>query len=125
MESKIKLHPYYALVAIVLTVAVFYVSLLPKQEIPEVNLLQVDKLVHFTLYFLLTVIYFFGFFRTKNNSLWQKLTPALVAISIGLIVEFLQHFATSTRFFDVFDIFANALGAFFGFYLLKKLSLTS
>lgn len=123
MESPIKWHLNYAVIAIVLTGVVFYVSLLPKEEIPKVSLFQVDKLVHFTMYFCLTLLYFKAFTWNRKQKIFNYLIAGLLAFLVGIIVEILQHFVTNTRFFDVFDIFANTLGIIFSVFLLKKLSL--
>ncbi|MCB0537436.1 MAG: VanZ family protein [Chitinophagales bacterium] len=118
MEKYFNLHLKYAFIAIVLLVAIMYVSLLPKIELPKTNIFQADKIVHFSMYFILSVALFKGFF---NVNLKKSLTFACVlSFLYGFIVEILQYSLTSTRMFDVFDIFANGMGAIFAYLIVSK-----
>lgn len=66
-----------------------------------------DKIRHFLAY--LGIAGWFGsvFVRSKVFG------AMLFAMAWGLLIECLQSF-TSTRLFDVWDLFANGLGAFTG-----------
>jgi VanZ family protein len=118
MKFNVKIHPIYASFAIVLLVGIMYVSLLPKAELPQATLLQADKLVHFSMYAILAYFIHKGFFN-------QKLANAiglacLMSILYGFIVECSQYYFTSSRMFDVFDIFANGTGAIFAYIVVNK-----
>lgn len=118
MEKYFKLHLKYAFIAIVLLVAVMYVSLLPKIELPKTTIFQADKIVHFSMYFVLSVMIFKGFFNKKLNQ--SLLIACVLSFLYGFIVEILQYSLTSTRMFDVFDIFANGMGAIFAYLIVSK-----
>lgn len=118
MENPIKIHPIFAFTAIVLFAIVMYVSLLPKEELPEAPIIQADKFIHFSMYFLLSVITFKGFF---NKNLKKSILFACgIAFLYGIIVEVLQYSLTTTRMFDVFDIFANGIGTIFAYFVVNK-----
>ena len=118
MERAFKFHPIYAFVALVLLMAIMYVSLLEKIELPEAPIIQVDKVVHFTMYFILSISIYKGFF---NKKLFLSIAFAcFLSFLYGLTVEFLQYFLTSTRMFDIFDIFANGIGTIFAYLTVNK-----
>lgn len=118
MENPIRIHLVYASTAIVLFAIVMYVSLLPKVELPEAPIIQADKFVHFGMYALLSLVTFKGFFNKKLK--WSILIACLIAFLYGFIVEVLQYSLTTTRMFDVFDIFANGIGTIFAYFVVNK-----
>lgn len=125
MEKSSFLHPYYVIIAIVLSILVATVSLMPSSGVPKFEIKHLDKLVHFTMYFVLSISYALSFslgYKKKHIKKW--ILPFLLALSFGILIEIAQECFTSTRKFDVFDILANGIGSFFGILILKKLSLT-
>jgi VanZ family protein len=118
MEKLYKFHPIFASTAIVLSLIILYASLLPKTELPSSSIFQLDKLVHFGMYGSLSFFIFKGFF--VKNSLKALALACILSFSYGFIVEFLQYFLTTTRMFDVFDIFANGIGTIISYLLVKK-----
>jgi VanZ family protein len=125
MEKTVRLHPYYVFIAIVLTAGVVTLSLMPGSSVPKVKIPHLDKLVHFVMYFSLTISYFYAFFNNGSGESRQLLWPSALAAVVGLMVETLQHFMVSSRYFDKFDILANVIGCFFAILLIKKLSLSA
>lgn len=118
MEKAFRFHLIYASAAIVLLMAIMYVSLLDKVELPEAPVIQADKIVHFTMYFILSLAIYKGFFNKKL--LKSILIASLLSFLYGLIVEILQFSLTSTRMFDIFDIFANGIGTIFAYLIVNK-----
>lgn len=118
MENPFKIHPIYAFVAIVLICLIMYVSLLPKLELPDAPVMQADKLVHFSMYALLSVVLFKGFFNKKLHIAVG--IACILSFFYGFIVECSQYYFSSTRMFDVFDIFANGTGAIFAYVIVNK-----
>ncbi|MCB9255741.1 MAG: VanZ family protein [Chitinophagales bacterium] len=118
MEKALKVHPIFAFAAIVLLTIIMYLSLLPKIELPETNLIQADKLVHASMYFILSLSIFKGFF---NTTLKKSIGIAcLLSFLYGIIVEFAQDICTLTRMFDVFDILANGFGSILAYLVVSK-----
>lgn len=118
METSIKIHPVYTSIAIVLLVVIMYVSLLPTIELPKAPVIQADKIIHFSMYSLLSFVLYKAFF---NRKLWQGIGFACaLSFFYGFIVECSQYYYTSTRMFDVFDILANGIGAMFAYVIVNK-----
>ena len=91
-----------------LVAAVCIGSLLPASGVDfDIN----DKLVHFASYFILTV-WFSGLFSRFAH----YLVIAAIVIALGAGLDVLQS-TTATRYFDLFDVLANAAGALVGFVL--------
>ena len=107
--------------AIIWTVLITVASLVSSSAIPKVNLLWNDKIVHFLFYFFFVV---FWSFALHKNFYLKKYSFIIVVFAIvyGIIIEVLQELLTTTREPDLYDVFANALGAiigYFGFYCVK------
>lgn len=74
---------------------------------PFLNIPHFDKMVHFSLFFVLCLLLFRPFKKiTLNYFFWAPLT----AIFLGALLESIQHFASSTRSSDFYDFLANATG---------------
>jgi VanZ family protein len=73
-----------------------------------------DKLVHFTLFAILTFLIQYAF----KPSFKQTITFWLISITFyALLIEILQYFMQLGRSFSVFDIFADLTGALIVFKL--------
>ncbi len=118
MEKLYKFHPIFASNAIVLLLIILYASLLPKTELPSSTFIQLDKLVHMGMYGSLSLLIFKGFFE---NSVKALALACILSFFYGFFLEILQYFLTTTRMFDVFDIFANGLGTTISYLLVKKI----
>lgn len=103
----------YFWIAVFWTIIVSYLCLTSSNNIPQVSILYVDKLVHVFFHFVFTSLWIL-FFKTKIiNS--KKFSPFLTSFSLsvffGITIEILQGFFTTTRSADIFDVFANITGA--------------
>ena len=111
----------FLLLAIIWTVLITVASLVSSSAIPKVNLLWNDKIVHFLFYFFFVV---FWSFALHKNFYLKKYSFIIVVFAIvyGIIIEVLQSVLTKTREADLFDAFANSLGAIVGFvgFLIVK-----
>lgn len=73
-----------------------------------------DKLNHFFAFFVLYLLFSFGF---KNLKALYKI---FFLMMFGLQIELVQHFLPF-REFSLLDIFADGVGVFMGYYLKKAL----
>lgn len=119
MEKHFKLHPYYASVAIVLCISIGFVSLLPSQELPKTEFNHIDKLVHISMYFILSVISVKGFLNLKNIPFKILAIPIVLSFFYSLGIEILQEMLTNSRKFDIFDILANGIGCALALLLVR------
>ena len=108
------------------TVFLFSVTLIPTDVIPsegkswfsKISIENGDKAVHFALFFIFTLLYFYSkLYRNYPNLI-------LIPISTGVLIEILQHLLNGGRTFDWFDILANVLGTFFAYFLIRKFLIT-
>jgi len=99
--------------------------LLPSDSFPESKLLSYDKLAHLGVFSLLSFLFMFGakgnkYFTKTKNSRWIK--PLIICVLYSACLELLQKFSPG-RSIDIYDFFANVMGAIFGvivFYIFNK-----
>jgi VanZ family protein len=100
------------LAAIFYAIALATVSLMTLRNLPEVKLSFADKIFHFLAYSLFTILWYLAFSFSLNLKEKKAILNAVIlAVSFGMILEVLQGTITTTRAFDVYDAFANTLGA--------------
>lgn len=73
-----------------------------------------DKVAHFILFFIFTLLLFFSQLFSQKKWLW------LLPISVGIGIELLQNAMNLGRSFDVLDIVANTLGTFAAYAIVTK-----
>lgn len=107
---------------------ILWLCAIPGQDIPDWKLLSFDKAGHAFIFFVLTILLFWGFFKQKANSFFYKyFLPAsvLLAITYGAATELMQQYWFENRKADILDFVANTFGAATAlavyFLLLKKL----
>ena len=86
------------------------------------NIPQIDKVVHFTFYFVMVLLAFFAIIKEKfqvNGMLKLLWYIVLFAIVYGIIIEVIQHVATDNRHGDPLDALANSTGAIAGMLVLR------
>jgi VanZ family protein len=93
---------------------IIILSFLPGKELPEVNIFEFDKIVHFVFYFLLFLFTAYGWRKQWQFARLQKIALAFVLVFcflFGLSIEFGQAALTTDRHFDLHDVAANSMGA--------------
>lgn len=85
------------------------------------NLFEIDKVVHFGLYFVLvclwlTVLYARHTLKRKNH-----LIIVLLSIGYGILIELIQAISHTGRSYELDDIIANTIGALAGWLLFNPL----
>lgn len=88
-------------------------------EIPHL-----DKLVHFTFYFVGSILAcFFVRERTSGRISFKKTSvyTAIFMTFFGMMIEFLQYFLTYDRSGEILDFTANFIGVIVGLILVKFL----
>lgn len=111
-QSKFKLPLFTLLIAAL----IFVLSILPSDDLPKqgwLNFPGVDKLVHFLMYFTLTLVF-------SAETGYRRILPGLNLLLIALLaavysgtIELIQMFFTSTREGDWLDLLANITGIVF------------
>ncbi|MHA7942159.1 VanZ family protein [Formosa sp. 3Alg 14/1] len=97
--------------AFLYTAVLATVSLMNLGTITDGTPKNTDKVFHFLAYCLLSLLWYAVF---KYGYKWTQakvlILTGVVAISFGVLIEYLQGALTETRQFDVLDIFANSVG---------------
>ncbi len=108
-------------------VLISYLSLASISDVTTdvVDIPNLDKIVHFTFYFVATILG--GFFLneiSKKKIVLLKATFIMmfVAIVYGMIIEVLQYSLTTNRHGDVLDFLANGMGAISGWFTVRYLT---
>ena len=107
--------------SIIYTLALLTVCLINLNNAPKIEISHGDKIFHFLAYFIFTWLWFntflYRFHFKKNKSI---LLSILVSVTFGIVIEVLQHLITTSRGFDILDIFANILGVIISAFLINN-----
>ncbi len=106
-------------------VIIFWVISAPQTQLPDSELLRlplIDKVIHFILFFVFSVLLAYGLNKSTSNRITGK--PLIIIIlSIGLlygaITELFQFAVLPDREGSVFDFIANAFGTIFGLLFFR------
>jgi len=93
-------------------------SLLPPKDLPQVPLFYgADKVIHFMMYFLFSVLFCWALKTELNySSLFFIIS---VTVGWGILMEYLQLDMHIGRSFSWYDILANSLGVLSGITIYK------
>ena len=107
--------------AIAWAVVILVLCLIPGKSLPEWNwfaLLDLDKVVHAGMFFVLAVLLaqaFVGNGSPKHHLLWA----CLISIAYGLSTEFMQGLEAMGRRTDINDMLANSMGALIAAFYVR------
>ena len=97
---------------------VFFLSIVNANDIPKISELGfvIDKIIHFFIYFYLTLLGFMCSFKTG------RIVLIFYIFMFGLFIEII-HIFHPNRFFEYFDLLANLFGVTIAhqIYRLKKI----
>lgn len=103
---------------------IMVLSLVPGDQLPSIKFdwISIDSAVHFGMYFILSILFLFGFLifekkikkKLNLSNLQLYGVVILVGISIGYAIELIQGNFIFRRYFDVADIVMNSFGTIFG-----------
>ena len=107
----------YNILSILWATLILVLCLMPGKDLPSITIWEFDKVVHFTLYILLSLMMYYGWKKQHSfTSLHRHTFIKILAITFayGFAVEIMQEFFTNDRHFDIFDALANSIGAVAG-----------
>ena len=112
---------------ILIATVIFYGSLSSGSNFDKISILHIsniDKCIHFFLYFFLSISLLSSLFRNSLvSNKYQIPITLIIVISYGIIMEIFQFYFTVNRSAELFDALANTLGCICGtliFPFLKK-----
>lgn len=91
--------------------AILVVSVIPSEELPDLNMWEPDKVFHALFYAIMTGLVFL-LLKPRlphQTSLNVVMKAALLCILYGFCIECIQLWLP-TRSFDIFDVLADSLG---------------
>jgi VanZ family protein len=103
----------FLLAALFWTGVILFFCLENAQNIPQINILYIDKVIHAVFHFVFTTLWFLYLKKKLNSSnSFKPLALAFVfSFFLGIAIELIQQFFTTTRTADVLDVLANIFGA--------------
>jgi len=99
---------------------ILFLSLENARNMPQIDILYLDKVIHTVFHFVFTILWFL-YLKKKNKSSnnFKLLFFTLIgSFILGIAIELMQQYFTTTRNADVFDILANLFGAFLAAFLI-------
>ncbi|WP_310560754.1 VanZ family protein [Flavobacterium sp.] len=97
------------------TGVILFLCLDNANNLPVINILYIDKVIHVVLHFVFTTLWFLYLKKKLDNaSNFKPLALAFVfSFIFGILIELMQQYFTTTRIADIFDVLSNLLGASF------------
>jgi len=108
----------FLLIAVVYTLIITTLSLVPLGRISVGAFNPTDKMLHGVAYFILTFLWIFYYMMKKpgiRNYKWEFFNISGLVIVFGMLIEVLQGALTSYRQPDWADILANSIGVLIAF----------
>jgi len=103
-------------------VVIFILSTIKVSNVPHSPLFDIphfDKIIHFSLYYILTSIWLVDHIKTQHNLSNFKFIIILLSITYGAIMELVQKVLIQNRSGDFFDALANTIGVTLAFILFN------
>lgn len=104
-----------------------FFCLSPANDIPKVNIPNLDKIAHTFFHFVLTLLWFLFLINQSQtkNKMKVILTSFCISVLFGVTIEIIQSQFTTTRSGDILDVVANMFGSILaivviGFYFRIK-----
>jgi VanZ family protein len=108
----------YLLIAVVYTLIILTLSLLPLGRISVGGFNPTDKMLHGFAYFILALLWLLYYLIKKSgvrNYKWGFFNISALVIVFGMLIEVLQGALTSYRQPDWADVLANSIGVLIAF----------
>jgi VanZ family protein len=114
------LNKLYLWTAVSWSALIAFLCLVQLQNAPFKGVSNLDKLVHIIFHAVFTLLWFLYFNVRLNKTKYSKslLISVLFSFFYGVTIEIMQEFFTASRHADLYDVFANLLGAALAFVML-------
>jgi len=108
--------------ALLWLIAITFLSLSSNVPMPRVNFFSPDKVAHAGAYALLTWLLALGLRKSKTGPLSNRnlLLIFCFAAGYGALMEWVQGTFFPNRFFEYYDMLANATGALLAIIILNS-----
>ncbi|MDG5799379.1 VanZ family protein [Marinilabiliaceae bacterium ANBcel2] len=115
-------------VTIIIAIAIIFLSLMTSSNVPSsplINFKGIDKIVHFMMYFSLTMVYLiekYIYNKDKTVKIKNNFIGILLIILLGGLIEIFQPII-SNRNSDFYDFIANSAGVISAYIIFKSFNL--
>lgn len=113
--------------AIIWALIIFILCAIPGRDLPHISFLELlnfDKFIHASLFFVLILLTIRGFKLQTSFALLHS-SPKLIAfikcVAYGGIIELMQGAFFQERTADIYDFIANSFGCIIGILLYNKI----
>ncbi len=99
---------------------ILIVSVLPSEKYPQIDIINIDKIIHFLVYAVLSFLVLKSFQLNFEMTFPREdvLFTLILCIGYGILLELVQ-LVIPGRNFSLIDMAFNAAGAVFGVLILK------
>ena len=103
----------YLSAALIWTCSILLLCLEPANDLPKIEINNVDKLAHFTFHFVFIILWYL-YFKSTTKIINFKIPIILFFVSLvfGILIECSQQAFTTSRNGDILDVISNISGAF-------------
>lgn len=107
---------------VIWAILICYATLLPGEDIPKVHIPYLDKIAHFGLFFVFSILSMYSFHKDPNVTFGRKtnIIVFLAGTFFGIIIEFIQLWS-GYRSFEIMDMVFDSLGTIFGILAFNNL----
>jgi VanZ family protein len=106
--------------ALLWTITISILTLLPGKDLPKVDIVNFDKVAHLGVFFALNLLYL-RWLAKNYTSKKRILSITLGCIAYGGLIEILQGTLYTDRYADIYDFIFNALGCLFALPIFYRL----
>jgi VanZ family protein len=114
IKNLLEPNKYSSFIALFWTIGIIFMSLKAPSIAQRVYFENADKLVHFTFYFGFVLLWFRYFFYKKYTQSNFIFFLVIFSVLLGISLELIQGYFTTTRQADFWDVLANTLGSLCG-----------
>ncbi|MCK9555740.1 VanZ family protein [bacterium] len=106
---------------LVWAVIILLISSIPSSRLPEIKLFFLDKIVHFSEYFVFSALMARAFSGASKLNYKRYFVISLSFAAVFALLDEIHQIFLPTRSFDLLDLFFDLLGAFAGLIVYEKL----
>ena len=109
----------YLSAALIWTCSILLLCLEPANDLPKIEINNVDKLAHFIFHFVFIILWYL-YFKSSIKIINYKTSVILFFTSLifGILIEWSQKAFTTSRNGDILDVISNISGAFTALVIL-------
>ena len=108
--------------ALIWTFSILLLCLEPANDLPKIEINNIDKFAHFLFHFVFFILWYF--YLNSNTKIINYITPVIlffVSLVFGILIEWSQKVFTTSRNGDILDVISNISGAFTALVILLSI----